>query len=128
MVTNEDLEMIDMTGGFAGMSYAMALRAIMQGTTNYVDSKGNPLPEDPERTRVDREYYLGLWANQVMQTSFAKVRQIADQSERRHAALMRDAYSASGVTPQEYAYAKLEKVGGDESPMLRIYSKFLERC
>lgn len=128
MFTSKDLEALEVTGGFAGLDYSTSLKAIAAGTLNRVDDSGEPLPADPEAVSAAQTYYLSKWAGEVAQASAQIAQSVGTQTRGRHDALMRNVYSSVGVTPREYAYAMITNDAGDPSDLLRVYSRFIERC
>lgn len=128
MYTNRDLEELMMTGGFTGLDRDTALSAIVEGTTNVLDDKGFLTATDPELRSAMEAFYLTAWSNQAIASALEQTSKIVSDNQIDHDDLIVHAFQTAGIPPQEYVYAKATKDGGDPSDMLRIYSKFIERC
>lgn len=127
--TSRDMDDVLGSGGFAGLDAGTSFDAIRRAVDNPVDDAGAPVA----RGDFDRDAATSYLLSRYADDSLVRLVSRADGVARRKAASAGDAVSAAvrsvtGVSPREYALARMSRDAGDPSDLLRIYSKFIERC
>lgn len=127
--TSRDMDKLLASGDFAKLPAHEAFAAVRSAVDNPVTGNGETAsPEAFDREGASR-YLLSEYVRGTVQQDFRLADMIAQgKTEEKSRAVAQAIQLTTGVSAQEYDYARAARAAGDSSDLLRIYSKFIARC
>lgn len=127
--TSRDMDALLAADGLAGLDADTAFKAIRSAVDNPVGEDGRMVAAED----YDADAAADFLAKEFVRSNLPSMVSVAEgvarsQKAERRALTDEAVMSVTGVSPSELGMAQLARDAGDPSDLLRIYSKFIERC